>query len=66
MQERKTWNSKTGFVLSCMSYASGIGNIWRFPYLCYRNGGGRHVVFSGCNFRNIAEDMNFLIFFISK
>lgn len=41
--ENQGWESKTQFMLSVVGYSVGLGNIWRFPYLCQQNGGGQYM-----------------------
>jgi len=43
-EERGSWTNQAEFFLSCMAYAVGIGNVWRFPYKCYKNGGGVFLI----------------------
>nr|XP_056713923.1 sodium- and chloride-dependent transporter XTRP3 isoform X2 [Euleptes europaea] len=41
---RPLWDNSFQFVFACISYAVGLGNVWRFPYLCQMYGGGGFLV----------------------
>lgn len=48
-ENRAAWSGKMQFFLSIIGYSVGLGNIWRFPYLCQQNGGGKFFLFSLCH-----------------
>ncbi|XP_074844357.1 sodium- and chloride-dependent transporter XTRP3 isoform X4 [Carettochelys insculpta] len=43
-KSRPLWDNPLQFVFACISYAVGLGNVWRFPYLCQTYGGGGFLI----------------------
>ena len=41
---RDQWGTKLGFLLAAIGSAIGLGNIWRYPYVVYENGGGAFLL----------------------
>lgn len=44
IKERSKWNNEIEFLMSCIAISIGFGNIWRFPFTAYENGGGVFLI----------------------
>ncbi|XP_062385157.1 sodium-dependent neutral amino acid transporter B(0)AT1-like isoform X2 [Sardina pilchardus] len=42
--QRPKWDNKAQYMLTCIGFCIGLGNVWRFPYLCQSHGGGAFII----------------------
>ena len=47
--DRESWGKSMDFLMSIIGFSVDLANVWRFPFLCYRNGGGTYINFNRTN-----------------
>ncbi|CAF0771883.1 unnamed protein product [Brachionus calyciflorus] len=63
---RPEWSNPIEFLMTCIGFAVGLGNVWRFPYLCFKNGGSAFVIAFVCMLFLIGLPLFFLELTISQ
>jgi len=65
-EDRQAWGSRLQFFLACIGYSVGLGNVWRFGYLCAKSGGGAFLIPYFINLIIVAIPLMYMEFSIGQ
>ena len=65
-EERQEWGSRFQFFLACIGYSVGLGNVWRFGYLCAKSGGGAFLIPYFINLLIVAIPLMYMEFSVTQ
>lgn len=66
IDERQKWGSRFQFFLACIGYSVGLGNVWRFGYLCAKSGGGAFLIPYFINLLIVAIPLMYMEFSVGQ
>lgn len=65
-EDRQKWGSRLQFFLACIGYSVGLGNVWRFGYLCAKSGGGAFLIPYFINLLIVAIPLMYMEFSVGQ